>query len=481
MPNARFPFESHNAAPIQLGSMIRLFRVFIPTTILLLLVSEVLLIAGIYLASMYWQFQEIWLYLQLEDGWAQVALVTATIILGLYLNDCYERLRMQSQMIFVQQLCLVIGVAFLIQALFSYGRLTVRMPRQAMLLGSFVCLIVLPLWRSIYSKLALQLIGAESVLLVGTHPLQFALLHHLKDRPECAMRPFGVVAENKDTAERCLPSYLLGTMDDLDQILATYQPHRIIVGLADYADRSILPKVFGLLNTGRRVEATNQIYETLLGRVPLSQFTQQQIYPTEAFRPSMIHSLQTVYGWVIAAVGLVVLSPVMLAAALAVRLTSPGPVLFRQTRAGQNNVPFLLYKFRSMYVDAEKFTGAVWATENDPRVTPLGRVLRKYRIDELPQLFNVLRGEMSIVGPRPERPEFLKKLSDEIPFFMHRLAVKPGITGWAQINYKYGNTTEDSVIKLEYDLYYIKHFSPQLDFYIMFHTVKTMLLTRGAY
>jgi exopolysaccharide biosynthesis polyprenyl glycosylphosphotransferase len=179
--------------------------------------------------------------------------------------------------------------------------------------------------------------------------------------------------------------------------------------------------------------------------------------------------------------GLIVLSPVILATAVVVRLSSPGPVLFRQTRTGKNNIPFLLYKFRSMYVDAEARTGAVWAQENDPRVTPVGRALRKYRLDELPQLFNVLRGEMAIVGPRPERPEFIQMLAKEIPFYMQRLAVRPGITGWAQINYRYGNTVEDTVMKLEYDLYYIKNFSPQLDFYVMFHTVKTMLLTRGAY
>lgn len=163
------------------------------------------------------------------------------------------------------------------------------------------------------------------------------------------------------------------------------------------------------------------------------------------------------------------------------RLTSPGPVLFRQVRAGQNNVPFVLYKFRSMYTGAEAQTGAVWARENDPRVTPVGRFLRKYRLDELPQLFNVLRGEMSIAGPRPERPEFVSVLAAEVPFFMLRLGVKPGITGWAQINYRYGNSIEDAEVKLEYDLYYLKNFSFGLDLYIMFHTIKTILLTRGAY
>ena len=167
--------------------------------------------------------------------------------------------------------------------------------------------------------------------------------------------------------------------------------------------------------------------------------------------------------------------------ALLVRVTSPGPVLFRQTRIGVHDRAFTLYKFRSMRVDAEAATGAVWATKDDPRVTAVGRWLRLLRLDELPQLFNVLRGEMSIVGPRPERPEFVRTLSEQIPYYRQRHCVKPGITGWAQINYKYGNTIEDTITKLEYDLYYIKNMSLSLDAYMIFHTMKTMLLFRGAH
>jgi lipopolysaccharide/colanic/teichoic acid biosynthesis glycosyltransferase len=147
---------------------------------------------------------------------------------------------------------------------------------------------------------------------------------------------------------------------------------------------------------------------------------------------------------------------------------------------GKNGVPFVVYKFRSMQVDAEAGTGAVWASRDDPRVTGLGKFLRLVRLDELPQLFNVLRGEMSLVGPRPERPEFVKTLSEQIPYYRQRHCVKPGITGWAQINHKYGDTMEDTITKLEYDLYYIKNLSPSLDAYIIFHTLKTIVLSRGA-
>jgi len=182
----------------------------------------------------------------------------------------------------------------------------------------------------------------------------------------------------------------------------------------------------------------------------------------------------------VATVGIVVGLPLMLITALAVKLSSPGPILYRQVRVGMDDVPFTLYKFRSMRVNAEASTGAVWATKDDPRVTRVGRVIRKIRFDELPQLFNVLRGEMSIVGPRPERPEFVKALSEQIPYYRQRHCVRPGITGWAQINYKYGDTIEDTIAKLEYDLFYIKNMRFSLDTYIIFHTLKAMLLSRGA-
>jgi exopolysaccharide biosynthesis polyprenyl glycosylphosphotransferase len=191
-------------------------------------------------------------------------------------------------------------------------------------------------------------------------------------------------------------------------------------------------------------------------------------------------ALQTFYSLMISLLGLLVTSPLLLLTALAVRLTSKGPVLYRQRRVGLNGRLFTVYKFRSMYVDAEARTGAVWAVKDDPRITPVGKWLRKLRLDELPQFWNVVRGDMSIVGPRPERPEFVDLLAAQIPYYRQRLAVKPGITGWAQINHKYGDSELDAMIKLEYDLYYIKHLAPALDFYIIFHTLKVMVLSKGS-
>jgi len=170
----------------------------------------------------------------------------------------------------------------------------------------------------------------------------------------------------------------------------------------------------------------------------------------------------------------------MAVVALAIRVTSPGPVLYSQKRVGKDGVPFTIYKFRSMRVDAEALSGAVWSTEGDPRVTKVGRFLRRSRLDEIPQLWNVLVGDMSFVGPRPERPEFIAQLSTEIPFYGQRHAVRPGVTGWAQVRHHYGASVDDAQEKLQYDLFYIKHLSTAFDLFIVLETIKTVLVRRGS-
>jgi exopolysaccharide biosynthesis polyprenyl glycosylphosphotransferase len=172
--------------------------------------------------------------------------------------------------------------------------------------------------------------------------------------------------------------------------------------------------------------------------------------------------------------------PIMLVVALAVKLTSHGSVLYHQERIGQYGRVFTVHKFRSMLDNAEAATGPVWASEKDPRVTPVGRVLRRTRLDELPQLWNVLIGDMSLVGPRPERPAFVEQLTKEIPFYGQRHTVRPGLTGWAQVRYTYGATVEDALEKLQYDLFYIKNESVALDLFVLVATIKTVLLSRGA-
>jgi exopolysaccharide biosynthesis polyprenyl glycosylphosphotransferase len=218
----------------------------------------------------------------------------------------------------------------------------------------------------------------------------------------------------------------------------------------------------------------------LSGRLPLGELNPSTLIFTQGFNVKTSQQIvRRLVSFIVSFIGLTICLPFIPFIILAVRLSSPGPIFFGQTRVGLFGRPFTVYKFRTMCQDAEA-KGAVWATKNDPRVTSLGRFMRKTRLDEIPQLWNVLRGEMAFVGPRPERPEFVQWLKKEIPFYELRHMIRPGITGWAQVRYQYGATLEETKQKLEYDLYYVKHLSLGLDLLIMFETVKTIVLRRGA-
>jgi exopolysaccharide biosynthesis polyprenyl glycosylphosphotransferase len=222
-------------------------------------------------------------------------------------------------------------------------------------------------------------------------------------------------------------------------------------------------------------------YEQITGKIPVQDLRPSWLIFSDGFRThARMTAIQRVYSFAVALVGLVLFLPVMALVALVVMLESKGPILFAQERVGKDGKVFRLYKFRSMRADAEAKSGPVWTIDNDPRVTRVGGILRKSHLDELPQLWNVLRGDMNIVGPRPERPEFMHLLESQIPYYAQRHIVRPGVTGWAQVRYNYGSTVEEQYEKLRHDFYYIKHVSPSLDFLILFETVKIALWGRGA-
>jgi sugar transferase (PEP-CTERM system associated) len=232
---------------------------------------------------------------------------------------------------------------------------------------------------------------------------------------------------------------------------------------------------------GIPIEDCHTFYERLMSKISITDLHPGWIARSKGFwrTPWLVAAKRTI-DVLASALGLVFASPVALLAAVAIRLESSGPLLYRQTRVGQDEQAFTLYKFRSMFDDAEAETGPVWAAENDPRITRVGKIIRKLRIDEIPQMVNVLKGEMSFVGPRPERPFFVSRFKDKIPYYRLRFSVKPGITGWAQISAKYADSEEDAMEKLQYDLYYVKNMSPLFDLQILVETVKVILLGKGA-
>jgi sugar transferase (PEP-CTERM system associated) len=254
------------------------------------------------------------------------------------------------------------------------------------------------------------------------------------------------------------------------------------VSLVDARGKLPMEKLLDMKLDGVTFDHLPSVYEEYTGKIAVENLRPSWLIFSAGFKKSRTLAMsKRSLDVVLASIGLVVGLPLMAIIALAVRLSSPGPILYRQRRVGLRGHIFQVYKFRTMRDDAEAATGPVWAAKDgDARVTPIGRTLRRTRLDELPQLWNILIGEMSFVGPRPERPEFVKDLTRDIPYYGQRHVVRPGLTGWAQVRYTYGASTEDALQKLQYDLYYIKNLSIGLDLYIMFETIKTVVLQRGA-
>jgi len=462
--------------------MIRIFRVFVPVGTLALLVSEILLVTGSFILATYYVMPvDPTGYLLDDGGDISILLALLSILIGLYLHDLYSEIYVKSRIVLLQQLCLVIGVAFLVQGLVSYVDRDLRMPIRVMVLGSALAMGSIFLWRILFSAYVAEVVGRDRLLLVGGSSVLAEIAAYIACHPEKGLTVAGYVTDSDQPAADLPGAKLLGPLASLREIVAATHPTRIVVGMFERRSRMPVSELLELRFAGHVIEEAASAYESVCGRVSIKDLRPSQLIYSGELGPRHEALLyQSIANLLVAGVSLIVASPLMLLTALAVRLSSSGPVLYRQVRVGMDGRPFTLYKFRSMRADAETHTGAVWAARDDPRVTRIGRIIRQFRFDELPQFFNVLKGEMSIVGPRPERPEFVEALSAHIPYYRQRHCVRPGITGWAQINYKYGDTLEDTIAKLEYDLFYIKNMSFTLDSYIIFHTVKAMIVSRGA-
>jgi len=273
---------------------------------------------------------------------------------------------------------------------------------------------------------------------------------------------------------------IIGDFKQISSICRTCQIDRVVVALDERRGSLPMDQLLQCRLMGIHVDDGTSFRENLSGKLSVEYLHPSSIIFSNGFRGVAVYKrIKRGFDLLASLLGLLVFLPLCLIIALAIKLDSPGPVFYRQERVGQGGRTFYMVKFRSMTVDAEK-DGPIWAVVNDQRVTSVGRWLRKLRLDELAQIINVIRGEMSIVGPRPERPYFVKKLVKKVPFYSHRHAVKPGITGWAQIMYPYGASQEQAQEKLKYDLYYIKHMSPLMDLRIISETAKIVLLGRGA-
>ncbi len=321
----------------------------------------------------------------------------------------------------------------------------------------------------------------SNVLVLGTGRLARSLVQELLRHPELGFKVRGFIDDDPALLGKSIVNpKVIGATLDLPRIVPERKIDRIVVALQDRRGRLPAEELLRLKTRGIEVEDATSMYEQVTGKIAIENLKPSWLIFSSGFDVSRRQLIQKQIVESVMALGLLLLFlPVLLLVMVLIKLDSRGPIFHRQVRTGQEGRPFTLWKFRSMREDAERETGPVWADAYDKRVTRIGKVLRATRIDEVPQLFNVLRGEMSLVGPRPERPIFVQELTESIPFYHLRHTVKPGLTGWAQINNGYANSVEDTIEKLQYDLFYIKNLSLRLDSQILLETFKTCVSLKG--
>lgn len=410
-------------------------------------------------------------------------LVAALCQICLYYGELYDfRVLSDRRELLVRLLQSLGAASFLLAAVYFL------FPSLIIGRGVFVIASVLVMtgaigWRLVFEWVSGRVGHRERLLLVGTGAATISLARELLERKDLGVEIVGFVDPEPSQVElEHFPAPVLGAVDDIPSIVKARDVTRVVVSLAEARGRLPMDKLLEIkLDGGVRFDHLASVYEECTGKIAVENLRPSWLLFSDGFRKSrVLQTAKRVVDVLVATVGLLIAAPIMAVAAAAIKLTSPGPVLYHQQRVGQHGRIFTVHKFRSMYHEAEAHTGAVWAREGDARVTPVGRFLRPSRLDEVPQLWNVLVGDMSLVGPRPERPEFVRNLTHQIPFYPQRHVVKPGVTGWAQVKYRYGASVDDAMEKLQFDLFYIKNMSAALDLFIIVKTIQTVVLSRGV-
>lgn len=338
------------------------------------------------------------------------------------------------------------------------------------------------LWRFVFWKWLSLGMPEQRVIVIGSEELAKKVGMALYNQRDLGLKLVGFIDDDPAKfGKSIINPGVIGSSFDIPRLVGSEKIDRIIVASADRRERLPMAELLECKLNGVTVEEGETFLERMTGKVLLHQLKPSWIVFSDGFKSLKSRKIfKRFFDVLFSALGFIAFLPLLLITAILIKLESKGPVIFKQTRVGEHRKEFEIYKFRSMKQDAEASSGPVWAGASDSRVTRVGAFIRKTRIDELPQLVNVIKGEMSFVGPRPERPFFVEQLEKEIPYYDTRLVVKPGITGWAQVNYPYGSTVEDALEKLQYDLYYIKNLNPILDLMIILLTIKVVLTGKGA-
>jgi sugar transferase (PEP-CTERM system associated) len=413
--------------------------------------------------------------------WFKIFLVTAICWLALYFNDLYDFQVVRRRTNLLIHVMQAIGTSCLVLGFIYYLLPGASLGRGIALMASPLILIILLSWRLSANAANLLARGDERILVMGTGDAGISLVRHILGHPEYNMKVVGFIDEKgEDIGKSLVNPKIIGATADLENIVASEKIDRVILSLKERRGGTPVRQLLNLKFAGVGVEDVHSCFERLSGKIALEHLSPSWLILSDGFKKSPLSlAVKRTVDILASSIILLLVSPLLPLIALAILVESGSPIFFKQKRVGHKGHEFELLKFRSMVQDAEK-NGPQWAAQQDSRVTRVGRFMRKTRLDEIPQLFNVFRGEMSLVGPRPERRVFCDVLEEKIAYFNLRHSVRPGLTGWAQVRFRYGASLEDAKGKLELDLFYIKNLSLLLDLAILFETVKVVVLGRGA-
>lgn len=418
-------------------------------------------------------------FLDLLPNFSRALLVTLIFQLCLYFFDQYDLSNEVSLPNTFTRMTQAFGVGCILLGGVYYSIPFMIISSRIFWLGYLVICLSVSLWRGAYYLILRKRLFVQNILLVGTGTLASDIARVIEGVQDSVFRVIGFVGDN-DPAFNPHGAPVRPTIEDFKELLSGHDLERIIVALDDPRGATPISALLDCKMRGITVEQSTTFYERVAGKILVERIAPSWIIFSDGFFLSRWkYHIKRLMDLVFSIILLIVTMPVLLVTALLIKLESPGPIFYFQERVGEGNRLFRIMKFRSMQQDAEK-NGAVWAKQNDDRVTRVGEVIRTLRIDELPQLLNVIKGEMSLVGPRPERQIFVDELAKKIPYYTIRHNLKPGVTGWAQVCYPYGASELDALKKLEYDLYYMKNLSIAFDLLVIFKTVKTVLFKKGS-
>lgn len=448
--------------------------------ILVLMIGDLLLGVGAIYAGFYIRFSGLKEgILKYEPLSIRIAAFVIAIVFCTFFAELYNMDKNFGKKETLLRVMLVICLSFFTLSALYYIIPFIEIGRGVLAISLIIFGILQGLWHQTY-EFCLHLPGfAKKVLILGTGPTAEKIGNLIRSTNHNYVLSGYINCFIESVA---VPNfYSVGNGSSIMDVARKERAQKLVISLSERRGTLPLKDILNCKLSGIDVMDAPSFYEELTGKLLIENITPSWFIFSEGFRITPLKkNLKRIFDIIFASIGLIISLPLIPLISLLIRLDSPGQIFFRQVRVGEREKKFVLYKFRTMRQDAEEGTGAVWAQENDPRITRIGRFLRKSRLDEIPQLFNVLKGDMSFIGPRPERPEFVEKLKEIIPYYSERHFVKPGITGWAQVKYPYGASVEDAVEKLRYDLYYIKHLSIMLDMLIMLETVKVVLFGRGG-